>query len=287
MSFVNKINNFYFLIKLVNEKKGLVPVLFFRKHFTTDINIKSAKVYSTAQGAYKMMINGQLISDYELSPGDQDFRQSIQYQGYEVTHLLKKENALGALVATGRFSGYTGSAGQFNVYGSDQNLLLELHIEYENNTKRVVKTDNSWKVMTGPLIYSDILMGELYYENRVLTDWASPQYNDKDWLPVVSKPIDKNVELVADRAQPIRVTQELKPKTKYQSSPGVWVFDFEQNMVGWVRIHFKAQTKASRIQLRHAEMLQPNGQIYTLNLRSALATDTYVLQSKTYKEKMV
>ena len=267
----------------MNEKKGLVPVLFLRKHFTTDSNIKSAKVYSTAQGAYKVMINGQLISDYELSPGWTDFPKTIQYQGYDVTHLVKKDNAVGVILGTGWFSGYIGLYHQYNHYGTDQRLLLELHIEYENNTKVVVKTDKTWKVTTGPLIYSDFLMGELYYENRVLADWASPQYNDNNWLSVVTKPIDKSVELVADRAEPIRVTQELKPKTKYQSSPGVWVFDFEQNMAGWVKIYFKAQTKASRIQIRHAEVLQPNGQIYTLNLRSALSTDTYVLQSKAFK----
>ena len=253
-----------------------------RKHFTTDSSIKSAKLYATAQGAYKALINGQLISDNELSPGWTDFHKTIQYQGYDVTRLLKKENALGVILGTGWFSSYIGFAHQSKFYGSDQSILLELHIEYEDNKKVVIKTDNTWKVSTGPLVYSDLLMGELYYENRVLEDWTLPQYNDKNWLQVVTKPIDKKVALVADRAQPIRVTQLIKPKTKYQSSPGVWVFDFEQNMVGWVRINLKPQTKSARIQIRHAEVLQPNGTIYTLNLRSALATDTYVLHGKVF-----
>ena len=122
-------------------------------------------------------------------------------------------------------------------------------------------------------------MGELNYENREHENWASPEYNDHNWLSVVTKPIDRKAELVADRAQPIRVVLELKPKTRHQSSPGVWVFDFEQNMVGWVRLTVRGRGKASRVQLRHAEALQPNGSIYIKNLRAALATDTYVLQS--------
>ncbi|CAG2183513.1 unnamed protein product, partial [Oppiella nova] len=48
-------------------------------------------------------------------------------------------------------------------------------------------------------------------------------------------------------------------------------------MVGWVRITFPKSYNASRVQLRHAEALHANGTVYTMNLRTALAIDTYVL----------
>lgn len=214
-----------------------------------------------------------------FSPGWTDYTKTIQYQAYDVKQFLEKDNAVAVLLGTGWFSSYVGYAHQYKNYGSDQYLLFELHIEYESGRKTVIKSDNSWKITTGSIIYSDQLMGELYYQNRELHEWNSLKYEDKNWLTVITKPIDKKVHLVADRAQPVRVMQELKAKSKYQSSPGVWVFDFEQNMVGWVKIRFNSPTKSSRIQLRHAEVVNPNGTIYTHNLRSALATDTYVLQS--------
>ena len=140
-----------------------------------------------------------------------------------------------------------------------------------------LKQTNTWKVTTGPIIYSDILMGELYYEDRELKGYETTSYDDKNWLSVVTKPIDKNVELSAQIAQPVVIAEILKPKTFYQSSPGLWVMDFEQNFVGWVEVRIRGK---GRIQIRHAEMLNPDGTIYTANLRSALATDTYLVQSK-------
>jgi alpha-L-rhamnosidase len=46
-------------------------------------------------------------------------------------------------------------------------------------------------------------------------------------------------------------------------------------MVGVVRLKLHAPPGA-RITLRHAEMLNPDGTLYTANLRKALATDTYI-----------
>ncbi len=46
-------------------------------------------------------------------------------------------------------------------------------------------------------------------------------------------------------------------------------------MVGYVRIKIAAPA-GTRITLRHAEMLNPDGTIYTTNLRGAPSIDTYV-----------
>ncbi|CAG2108671.1 unnamed protein product, partial [Medioppia subpectinata] len=263
--------------KLIKSKPGLVPVLYLRKSFTTNSKVKSAKLYATAQGVYKLAINGRDINKSILDPGWTDYHKTIQYQAYDVTYQLTATNTISVLLGTGWYSSYVSFFGQYNLFGTDQNLLIELRIEYEDKTTAVVKSDNTWKVSTGSYIYSDLLMGELYYESREPQKWRNSTYDDSHWLSVVTNPIDKNVALVADRAEPVRATQVLEPKTKHESQPGVWVFDFDQNMVGWVQIQMPKAYDASRVQLRHAEALNPNGTIYVLNLRSALATDTYVL----------
>jgi alpha-L-rhamnosidase len=262
----------------MDSNPGLVPALYLRKHFTTDSTVKEARLYATAQGVYKTFINGQQVSDSHLDPGWTYFNRTIQYQAYDVTHLVGKDNAIAVMLGTGWFGGYI--AGKYHHYGKDQSLLLQLHIEYENNKTLVVASDNSWCVTTGPIIYSDREKGELYYENRALHGWEYPKYDDKNWSPVVTKPVDKKINLVSDRAEPIRVIQELKPKSVHQSSPGVHVFDLGQNMVGWVKIRIETKNESIRVQLRHAEVLNPDGSIYTLNLRTARATDTYVFEGK-------
>lgn len=48
-----------------------------------------------------------------------------------------------------------------------------------------------------------------------------------------------------------------------------------QNMVGWLHVKIKGQIKKP-ITFRFAETLQPDGSLFTANLRSAKATDTYI-----------
>jgi alpha-L-rhamnosidase len=68
----------------------------------------------------------------------------------------------------------------------------------------------------------------------------------------------------------------MMPIRRRQISPGVYIFDFGQNMIGWVKVKTSTQNKSTRIQIRHEEVLNSDGFLYTTNLRSARATDTYV-----------
>ena len=81
--------------------------------------------------------------------------------------------------------------------------------------------------------------------------------------------------LVGSNAPAVRVTQELKPIKITEIKPGNFIFDMGQNMVGVARLRVRGAA-GTRIQLRFAEMLNPDGTAYTANLRSARATDTYV-----------
>ncbi|CAG2176670.1 unnamed protein product, partial [Oppiella nova] len=109
------------------------------------------------------------------------------------------------------------------------------------------------------------------YQNREIN-------NSTKWTAVVTKPINKTVAHIADRAQPIRVTEELIPISKRQISPGVWILDFAQNMVGLVRMKVPKNHKSMRIQLRFAEALNRDGSIYTKNYKEARCIDTFVIE---------
>ena len=50
-----------------------------------------------------------------------------------------------------------------------------------------------------------------------------------------------------------------------------------QNMVGWVRLAVKGK-KGTTITLRYAETLNPDGTLYTTNLRNARSTDHYTVK---------
>jgi alpha-L-rhamnosidase len=54
----------------------------------------------------------------------------------------------------------------------------------------------------------------------------------------------------------------------------VWIYDLGQNISGWMRLKVAAPA-GTRVQLRHGERLNPDGTLYTANLRRAKATDVY------------
>jgi alpha-L-rhamnosidase len=84
------------------------------------------------------------------------------------------------------------------------------------------------------------------------------------------------VVLQAAIAEPSRIIQELPAISVSEPRPGCWTFDLGQNMVGWVRLKVRGPA-GRRITLRHAEMLNPDGTLYTAALRSCPATDYYIL----------
>ena len=153
-----------------------------------------------------------------------------------------------------------------NHYGRDPALLCELHLEHEDGSVEVIASDAQWRATTGPLEFSDLLMGERYDARRELGAWTA----------VTTAPHD-GVPLVPERSQPMRVTEELQPVAVSERSPGTYVFDLGQNMVGWVRLDVEGE-RGTEVQLRFAEMLEDDGSLHVENLRTARALDTYILR---------
>ncbi len=80
----------------------------------------------------------------------------------------------------------------------------------------------------------------------------------------------------AHPGSPVRVTGVLKPVSVTEPKPGVYVFNLGQNFSGWARLKVKGP-RGTTVTLRFAEMLNPDGTIYTTNLRGAKCTDRYTL----------
>ncbi|MGI6128315.1 MAG: family 78 glycoside hydrolase catalytic domain, partial [Planifilum sp.] len=252
---------------------------YLRKDFTIDKPIKRARLYSTALGVYEPYINGERVGEDIFAPGWTDYHQRIQYQTYDVTELLQTgENAIGAMLGDGWYAGHVGLAGR-HVYGEKPHLLMQLEIDYEDGTSETVATDGSWKWATGPIVSSDMLMGETYDARKEIPGWNAPDFDDADWSEVDVLEEGVSGELVAQAGPTVQVTEEIEPVEITEPEPGTYVFDLGQNMVGNVRLKVSGEA-GETITLRHAEVLNPDGTIYTANLRSAKATDHYTLKGE-------
>jgi alpha-L-rhamnosidase len=246
----------------------LPPCPYFRRRFELRGAVARATLYSTARGLLAMELNGARVGDAVLSPGWTDYRVRIEYAADDVTELLREgANVLSAVVGDGWYAGMVGfdSRRRGNHYGREPELLCELHVEYADGTREVVVSDGQWEATTGPLLYSDLLMGER----------CDARCQPGPWHPVATRPLD-GTRLVPQRAQPIRVTEELRPTSVRKRGPGTHIVDFGQNMVGWTRLAVTGE-RGTHVRMRFAEMLEPDGSLHLANLRTARQLDTYVL----------
>ena len=165
---------------------------------------------------------------------------------------------------------------QGNNYGATQPALrAQLRIEHTDGSVEWVATDGSWKADSSPILFSEIYDGETYDATKVQPGWDKPAFADTTWKPVsVVEP--KPTKIVPQYFPPIREEKVLTAKAITSPKPGVYVYDFGQNMGGVERVHLTG-AKGQDIKLRFAEVLNPDGTVYTENLRTAKATDHVIL----------
>ena len=252
------------------------PCPFVRRDLTLNAPVRRARLYATARGLVRFEINGRRVGDEEFIPGWTDYARRIQVVTWDVTDLLTAgSNALGAILGDGWFCGNIGWVGHRGVYGKIPSLLAQLEVELADGSTVTVATDDVWNATTGPIRASDIYNGETVDARLAMPGWSSPGFDASAWqtATIIDPPAAR---LVAKHVQPVRPIEELTPLSLSQPQPGRFVFDLGQNMVGRVRLRLRSQPAGQTVTLRHAEMLEADGTLYTANLRGAKATDVYI-----------
>jgi len=250
----------------------------FRRQFEVSQPIKTARIYSTALGSYQLYLNGQRVGNDVLAPGWTDYAKHIVYQAYDVTSQLREgTNAIGAILGGGWYAdGLSWRQTRYSFGPPPVRLFVQLEVEYADGTRDVIATDESWKTATSPIVFSEIYNGERYDATRELSGWDQPSFADTAWEHAVVESAPPGA-LVAQEFPPIRITQTLVAKAITNPKTDVYIFDLGQNMAGWARLHV-AGPRGTKVRLRFAEILKSDGSLYRDNLRSAEATDTYILR---------
>ena len=253
------------------------PVPLLRRRFQAEGEIVTARIYATSLGLYELRLNGQRVGDAVLTPGWTSYHHRLQYQTYDVSPLIYKgENVLGAMLGDGWYHGYLGHRGHHDVYGDQLALLVQLQLTYADGRIETILSDKAWRATRGPIQMSDLYMGETYDARLEKAGWDETNYDDDDWHNVRLLNHSKAI-IVAQEAPFIRRIEEVRPKGIFRSPKGETIVDFGQNMVGWVRVR-ACGPAGTTISLRHAEILDQQGNLYTENLRTADQLTCYTLK---------
>jgi alpha-L-rhamnosidase len=239
--------------------------------------VRSARLYASARGIYQLSINGQKVGDQQLAPGWTDYHQRIQSQTYDVTPLLHQGiNVIGAALGDGWYRGKVG-LNWHHVYGDTLALVGKLRVTYADGSTEDFNTGSGWLTAAGPFVLADLQDGEHYDARLEQPGWDRADFDASTWTPVAVVAGDMT-KLVPQPDEPVRVTQVLSTRERTTPAPGEFVYDLGQNMVGVARIKLTGK-KDQTVRFRYAEELyrlgERRGRLYTDNLRSAKATDTY------------
>ncbi|MFE5671648.1 family 78 glycoside hydrolase catalytic domain [Agromyces sp. NPDC056523] len=244
---------------------GPVPV--FRREFDLARVPSAAVLRSTFLGIGRIRINGTVVGDEVLEPGWQSYRHRLVYRTNDVRALLAVgRNVIEAEVAPGWYSGRLGFFGQREVYGRDRAVLAQLDVQVGGKWTCAVYTGESWTWSTGATLVAELYDGE--------THDARHEAARTEARPVELVDFDLG-RLEARIGPPVRRTGMLRPTRIFRSDSGRVIVDFGRNIVGWVRIRVRGAA-GDEIVLRHAEVLE-HGELSVRPLRSALATDRYIL----------
>ncbi len=254
------------------------PAPYLRKSFNVASPIVKARAYVSALGLYKLYVDGKSVTHDIFRPGWTDYSKRVQYETYDVTSWLKQgHHAIGVVLGNGWYCGRVGwTLGQN--YGEQALGLVQLELTHKDGKVERIASDASWKVGTGAILADDLLDGETFDARQDPYGWSTAAFNDAKWSAPLVKPLTK-IALNAQQSPSVQNLQELKPISIRGDGKGSYVFDLGQNMVGWARLKVSGPA-GTTVRIKFAEILNPDKSIYTTNLRSAKATDTYTLKGK-------
>ena len=79
-----------------------------------------------------------------MAPGWTSYHHRLQYQTYDITELLEKDNEITVTVGNGWYKGELGFDARPNLYGDRTALLAMVCIEYEDGETICIGTDTDW-----------------------------------------------------------------------------------------------------------------------------------------------
>ncbi|GAA1448015.1 alpha-L-rhamnosidase [Leifsonia poae] len=248
-----------------------------RSEFTLDEGhgaVTGATLTLSAQGVVEAWLNGRPVSDDLLTPGWSSYEWRLRYATYDVTGLIEDTSVLGLALGNGWFRGRLGWSGRGEFYGTELGAFAQLEVTFADGATQTVVTDESWTAGPSAVLANDLYDGETIDARRRDDAWRRPGFSGEGWVGVHALDVDTSI-LTPYVGPKVTRWNELPVKAITTSPSGKTLIDFGQNLVGWVRVSVQGP-EGSEVLIKHAEVLE-HGELGTRPLRTALATDRYIL----------
>jgi len=228
-----------------------------QKEFNLSKRATRARIYVTGVGAYHLIFNGKKVGQDILTPGILQNSKAIPYQIYEISN---EDLSIGINFITATL----GNAWQKG--NLPNKLLFQMEMEFYDGSRQIVISDGSWKTRLSPIVSNSVYTGETYN--------AQLEYG-KDWEnAAIMDEAQSGVELKPLLSPQIQVIKEIKAVKITEPRKGRYVFDFGQNLIGFV--YLQTEGKATKeVELKFAETLTDKGLAEQKGIKP---TDKYLLK---------
>ncbi len=246
----------------------------FRKEFRIVGTPRRAVLRIIGLGDYDATINGKRVAPTGINQPWSQYERTVYWSEFEITRLLREgANCIGVTLGASFWHNPNPPAGRYNKDGPQRSahepflLLAEIEVADADGETMRVGTDETWRALAGPLIFSHVYAGEDFDARNVVEGWDRPGLQDRDWQParIVGRPQGTagGIAEVGDLVQrdwPGFATYETdKPKVLRAAADGSILCTFPQNMSAQLRVRLAGGKPGDRVTIRGCEHSDSTG----------------------------
>lgn len=239
-------------------REGTVEV--FEQKITSE-HVKKATLTITALGLYEAEINGKKVGDVLFAPGFTYYPTHLYFQSYDVTNLLTGSDTLTVYLGQGWYCGRFTFDNKVQIYGENPAVSWLMTIEDDSGVRTWASDDETVKAVDSPYEYAGFYDGDVYNEGREQEILQPVKFEGH--IP----------ETIEEGTMHVRIREEMKVQSVTKLGD-VTILDFGQNFAGFITID-PSKMEGDCLKLRHGEILNADGSLYTTNLRKAKAEIIY------------
>ncbi|MGO4538003.1 family 78 glycoside hydrolase catalytic domain [Paenibacillus sp. 2TAB19] len=268
----------------MNANPSAAPQVAYDFELKSERKIAHARAYISGLGLFHATLNGQRLDDAFFHPGESDYSQTVYYETFDVTNMLRRDsNAIGIVIGNGQYvnfkvnpvmtledgteapehryqkndSGYT----REGIYG-EKKVLAQVEVTYDDGEVEIVAaTDETWKLTDSPITFNNWYGGEDYDATVELDGWDLPGMDRTGWndAAIMKKPLGT---LRGREFLPIRMIEKFPAASVTKLDNGNWLVDMGRNVAGFPELVLRGTTAGDHgtvISMYPAEMLNAEG----------------------------
>ncbi|THY18778.1 hypothetical protein D6D00_07960 [Aureobasidium pullulans] len=263
--------------------------MYFRGCLTIPSGVLKGRAFVTALGWYRLFVNGSDLTGNCCVPRWTPLNSAVEYQDYDITeHLRPGLNHFSVVVGDGRWRGSLGLRDTRAKHHDPVAAFVQVNINFKDGNRIAYGSSEEWLAGTGAIIRSDPKLGE-EHDLRISSDeWLGsvaptpPHVQGSRWTPARILPTPQSRKLIAEETPRTKEIARLRPKGILRSPTGKQIFDFGQNIAGFVVAKLKGR-EGTKVTITYSESVGPDGELdldYALPIDGKAQRDSCILGGK-------